>query len=508
MLESIRKGQRWLTGLLVALVGGVFVFFMGLGQPLQSDAPSQGIVVELGEIRLAGTDFQRVRAQQAEAYRDQLGDEFDSAVGRSFLDAQALRSLVDRAILAHDAHQLGLRVGKEEIQRIIVQTSGFRDGTGRFDAEGFQRYVEYEYGNQRNYLEFMRHSLLGQKMVRLLYSQGEVSLGEARAAALYRLQQVQIAYVALDTESLPPGSELIDEEIATYAADHEDELRVLYEERLDDFASPSQMHLRHLLFEVASSATPGELEDAQQRAGAALARLAAGEDFAAVAIEVSEDTSTRDAGGDLGLVGPNDIASELILAVNSLEPGEHSKVVRTDRGLHIVLLEERTEPSTRPFEEVRAELAREGATRRAAGDRADRLTDELANAIRGGQSLEEAARERELTIERTGMLRRRADGFVVGLGASSELLAMAFALSPEAPSSPEIFTVGSKLALIQLMDRIEPEPEALAGAAAGEQSRLADAKRNAFVQNWIEKRRTELMKSDQLKIDTSIVGDS
>ena len=67
MLEQIRRGQRWLTGILVALIGGVFVFFMGLGGPLQSNAPSQGLVVELAEIRLAQVDFQRVRAQQAES---------------------------------------------------------------------------------------------------------------------------------------------------------------------------------------------------------------------------------------------------------------------------------------------------------------------------------------------------------------------------------------------------------------------------------------------------------
>ena len=60
MLESMRKGQRWLTGLFVLLIGGVFVFFMGLGAPLQT-GPSQGMVVELGDIRMAVADFQRIR---------------------------------------------------------------------------------------------------------------------------------------------------------------------------------------------------------------------------------------------------------------------------------------------------------------------------------------------------------------------------------------------------------------------------------------------------------------
>jgi peptidyl-prolyl cis-trans isomerase D len=505
MLESIRRGQKWLTGILVTLVGGVFVFFMGLGQPLQPGAPSQGTVVQLGDMRLDQADFLRVRALHADSYRDQLGDQFNTTVGSSFLDAQALRTLVDRAILAHEAHELGLRVGKEEIQRLIVQSSGFVDESGRFDKERFQDYVEYQYGNQRNYVKFMRRTLLGQKMVRLLYSQGEVSEGEAHASALYRLQQAQIEYVAFDTETLPLGSELSEEEIATYAAAREAELQGLYEDRLDEFRLESQLRLRHILFVLDRFPTPRELEEAQQNVEAALARLKAGEDFAAVASEVSEDVSTRDSGGDLGLVGPDEVAGELTLAANGLEPGQHSDAVRTDRGLHLVKLEERIEAGVRPFAEMRSELARGGATKQAAAARADEITDELAAAVRGGQSLEDAARERELTLERTGMLRRRADGFVVGLGASPELLAMTFALRLDKPSSPEIFTVGSKLVLIQLLDRNEPSETDLAATLAGERTRLRDAKKNAFVQNWLAARRTELLESGQLLIDNSVV---
>jgi len=505
MLESMRRGQKWLTAILVALVGGVFVFFMGLGQPLAPNSPAQGTVVQLGDIRLAQADFLRVRAQQADAFRDQLGDQFDSKLGRSFLDTQALRTLVDRAILAHDAHEMGLRVGKEEIQRVIVASSGFRDDSGRFDSKRFADYVEWEYGNQRNYIEYMRRVLLGQKMIRLLYSQGEVSEGEARASALYRLQQVQIGYVAIDTESLPPGMEPTQEEIEQYAEDNQAALQAVYEERKDEFELPAQVKLRHVLFELGPDPTPGEVEEVQGVAAAALARVEAGEDFANLAAELSEDASTRDTGGDLGLLNPDEIASELGLAANALEPGEHSDLVRSDRGFHILLLEERTEPGVRPYDEVRDQLAREGAVKLAATKRADELTDSLATAVREGRSLEQAARERELSLERTGMLRRRADGFVVGLGASKELLATAFALRLDAPSSPEIFTVGSRLVLIQLLDRSEPDPAALAAALAVERDRLAQAKRDAFVQSWIETRRSELTASGELLIDQSVV---
>jgi peptidyl-prolyl cis-trans isomerase D len=504
MLESIRRGQKWLTGILVALVGGVFVFFMGLGQPLERGAPSQGSVVQLGDINLGQPDFLRVRAQHNDAYREQLGDQYDSKLGRSFLAAQALRTLIDRAVLAHEAQELGLRVGKEEIEQVVVDSNGFVDESGDFDAERFQSYIEYEYGSQRNYIEFMRRALLTQKMLRLLSSQGQVSEGEARAAALYRLEQTQIGYVAINAERLPPGSELGEEEIEAYATTHDAELQALYQERLDEFQLGSQMRLSHILFELGPAPTPGEVERVQKRADDILARLEAGEDFATLASEVSDDVSAKETGGDLGLVNPDEIASELVLAANGLSTGQHSEAVRTDRGLHLVKLAERTEARTRPFAEVRIQLAGEGATLQAAAQRADEMTDALATAIRGGQSLEDAARERDLTLERTGMLRRRADGFVVGLGASPELLTMAFALRLDKPSSPEILSVGNQLVLIQLLDRTEPSKAELAEALIGEQDRLQKAKKTAFVQSWLETRRAELIESGQLLIDNSV----
>ena len=507
MLESMRKGQRWLTGLFVLVIGGVFVFFMGLGQPL-TGGPSQGMVVELGDFRLTVADFQRVREQQADQYRDQLGDQFNSKAGRSFLDAQALRALVDRAVLAHEAEELGLRVGTDEIKRVIAQSPGFRDDEGNFSQEGFTNWVEYQYGTQRNYAAFLRRILLGQKMVQLLYGQGDVSDGEARAAALYRLEQVQLAYVALDNALLPAGEEPSEEAIAAYSADNEAALQALYDERIDEYQEKEQLRLRHILFELGVEPTPGEREEAQERAQKALDRLEAGEEFAAVAKEVSEDAATKGAGGDLGLVEPADIATELADAAAKLGAGERSGIVESDQGLHILLVEEKNEARTRSFDEVRDELSREGATRLAAAERADRLSDELSNAIREGASLEDAARERELPIERTGLLRRRPDGFVLGLGASKELMATAFALSTDKASSPEIFTVGDRLVLIQLLDREEPETATLDAALAGERIRLVNAKRNAFLQNWLEARRSALTDSGQLLVDSSIIEGS
>ena len=165
MLNSLRRGQRWLTLFIVATIGVVFVFFMGWGGGGGGrSGPAGTAVVELGSVRFEVADFQRLRARQESVYRERLGDEFDSRAARFFLDSSTLSNLVDGAILAESARELGMRVTKQEVQRLVRSSSGFRDESGRFDPKQFDSFARYEYGSQRAFLEVVRNELLGQKL--------------------------------------------------------------------------------------------------------------------------------------------------------------------------------------------------------------------------------------------------------------------------------------------------------------------------------------------------------
>lgn len=75
---------------------------------------------------------------------------------------------------------------------------------------------------------------------------------------------------------------------------------------------------------------------------AALDRLMAGEDFAALAAELSEDSSTKDQGGDLGWITRGSLLSqELEAVVFSQALGERSAVVQSELGYHVVEVLER-----------------------------------------------------------------------------------------------------------------------------------------------------------------------
>lgn len=81
---------------------------------------------------------------------------------------------------------------------------------------------------------------------------------------------------------------------------------------------------------------------AETRAKAIRARLAAGEGFATVAAEASDDPTTQAAGGDLGRFAPGRLGESVDAVLEVLPIGEISAPVRTSQGFVIVQLAERT----------------------------------------------------------------------------------------------------------------------------------------------------------------------
>jgi peptidyl-prolyl cis-trans isomerase D len=502
MLDILRRGQRWVTALFVLGIGGVMVFFIGLGGPLRGSSATT--VVRVGPYEFGLREFERVRAQRESQYQEALGDSYDPAAVRDALDEAAIRTLIDRAILAIEAESLGLTVAREEIERAVLAGGGFRDASGRFDREAFESYARYEYGNQRQFLAEQSMLLLASKMLRLLNEVSRVSDAEAREAVRRRLTEVRIAYVLLDPSRAGAEAAIGADRVAEFLATRENEARALYEANLGRYQVPERVHARHILLQVEPGATPEREQEVRAAAESLLEELRAGADFAEVARRESQDPGSRDRGGDLGFFERGKMVPAFDEVAFSLEPGQLSDVVRTEFGFHIIRVEEHQQAESRSFESVKEDLAREalGAEAAKAADRA--LAETLAGEVRQGRSLEQAARQQGLTLERSGWLRRRPDGFVPGLGAAQDLMARAFTLAA-GESSDEVFEVGEKLALVQVLETREPEPEAIEARIAEAREELTNEKRNAQTQAWIESRRTALLARGDLTVNLNAV---
>jgi peptidyl-prolyl cis-trans isomerase D len=502
MLDVLRRGQRWILAAVIVTVGAVFVLYIGVGQPLQRGPADT--VVTVGDHHYDLRDFGRVREQQQRYYEGLLGDNFDARAAAPQLDSVAANILVQRAILVDEAERLGVRVTLDEIRDAIRAVPGLRGENGQFDREQYRRFVDYEYGTEQRFVEAIREDLLVQKVLALLASTADVSAVEARDALRLAREEVRLALVVLDGKTPPADFAVDDAAIDALLAGDATRVRTAYDQRQSEFNAPERVRARHILLRVPSDATPEKEEEVRVRAEEVLKRVRSGEDFAKVAAEASEDPGSKERGGDLGFFERGRMVKAFEDAAFSRPPGEVGDVVRSEFGFHVLRVEEKTAASSRAFDEVKRDLARELLAKDAGREHARALAERVAAEVRAGRSLEEAARGEKLTLERTEWIRRRPDGYVPGAGASPELLHAAFALPDARPSSDRIFEVGDNLVLVQRLEKKTPDEATLQASLEPERERLLGAKKNELHSAWIEARRTELADRGQLLVDLEV----
>jgi parvulin-like peptidyl-prolyl isomerase len=121
----------------------------------------------------------------------------------------------------------------------------------------------------------------------------------------------------------------------------EDKLREVMGEQAP--TTEEQVRARHILFMPDAEAEDQTvaLEEAAENAQAAYARLQDGEDFAELAQELSDDTGSKEDGGDLGWFGQGSMVSEFETVAFSLPVEEISEPFTTTYGYHIVQVLER-----------------------------------------------------------------------------------------------------------------------------------------------------------------------
>jgi peptidyl-prolyl cis-trans isomerase C len=126
----------------------------------------------------------------------------------------------------------------------------------------------------------------------------------------------------------------------------DDEIKKYYDDNPSKFEQPEMVKVSHILLSTRDSGTQGELSEDKKQAKRKLAedllkRARAGEDFAKLAKEYSDDTASKDSGGEYPPFQRGRMVAEFDAAAFALKPNEISDVVTTMYGYHIIKLLER-----------------------------------------------------------------------------------------------------------------------------------------------------------------------
>ena len=120
-------------------------------------------------------------------------------------------------------------------------------------------------------------------------------------------------------------------------------------QRFDEERPGEEVRARHILLTVPPGASQTQRDSIRAVAESLKDRARAGEDFAVLASQYSEDPGSAVQGGDLGFFGRGQMVAPFEEAAFALDPGEVSDVVESQFGFHVIKLDERRRPSLEDY---------------------------------------------------------------------------------------------------------------------------------------------------------------
>jgi peptidyl-prolyl cis-trans isomerase SurA len=116
----------------------------------------------------------------------------------------------------------------------------------------------------------------------------------------------------------------------------ETELDVFIREQSDATSSEVEIHLAQILVAVPENASDAQLAPLAAKAQRAFERALAGEDFAALARELSDAPGARDNGGQMGLRNADRYPNLFVETTRNLQAGNVAAPVRSAAGFHVL----------------------------------------------------------------------------------------------------------------------------------------------------------------------------
>ncbi len=488
-MRALREKMKPILWITVIGFLGTVVFAWGMSFSEGGGCESQPVVLVVN-----GEDVPYYEYDQL--YRGLLsqvmpeGAAYDPALAELASD-EALRRLTADYIIRQQAEEWGLSVGDDEITLAIVQS--FPDEEGNFDIAGYNGWLASVGTTDEEWRRILSRELLVAKVHSVIYDSVYVSEPAVRAAWLEENQTAGADFVMMAFSSYLGEATVDEAEARAYYEEHLDEymsppkasvdyialrfdelyekvelteqnLLDLYEQNSMMDADAGRIHCRHILFNASLEDTEETVEAARLTAEKAITRLDTGEDFATLAMELSEGPSGPN-GGDLGFFGPGDMVIEFEDAAYALEIGQHSvEPIKTQFGWHIIYRAD----DVQPFEDVRAELEKQlrmDQTMRAL----DEYVELLDSKLRAGKTLEQVAELMpDIAVQQAGPFANDAIIVDEKIGNFPTLRAYAFQLEPgevsevlthsnALPNDPDA-SIKRDYYVIRVIEHIDPEP--------------------------------------------------
>ncbi|HEY8040563.1 MAG TPA: peptidylprolyl isomerase [Polyangiaceae bacterium] len=270
----------------------------------------------------------------------------------------------------------------------------FRDPkTKLFDMKIYERQVRnLSNRSTTEFREEQARELQASKMRDVVRDPIRVSEGEAWDEYERRYSTATVTWIGVEESWAARWAvDVRQTDVDSWVKDHQAEFDKAFEEHKKD-DEPKAGHIRHILVKLPYGATDDEKAGAVAKLSWAAARIKAGESFAEVAREVSDDPGSARMGGDVG----DKTAAFVVpfkVAADALKPGEVTPgAVETQFGYHYLTRDDPTKTADIDAQ-VKRSLARSLYAKSKATEEAQFLAKKIDDAMRTGKPAEDAIKD-------------------------------------------------------------------------------------------------------------------
>jgi peptidyl-prolyl cis-trans isomerase D len=458
MLQNIRdNSQGWIAKtiigiivMLLALTGFDAIF--NAASNSRNAAEVNGEEISLDELNQAMNMQRRQLAQQ-------LGGNFDpSMLDDKLVRESSLRALIDRALLLQGARDADFAFSEAALDQLILQTPEFAvDGV--FNAARFDQVIQQMGYTRLQFRELLKQEMLIGQLRAGISGSGFVT--DEQIGAFARLEQQTRDFATITVPAETAAVDVSNDEAREYFEKNtdrfrspeqvvleylelnkesffdqvevsEEDIKNLYQQRIANLAE--QRRAAHILIETDGS----DDATAKEKIDEVAKRLASGEDFSALAKELSQDPGSANEGGDLGFAGPGVYDPAFEEALYGLEEGRVSAPVRSDFGWHLIKLLGVQSPEIPTLESLKPELVRELKAQQVE-QRFVEASKQLEDTAFESSDLLQPAQELGLSVQTTEAFGREGGA---GVAANRQVIQAAF--------SDEVLVDGANSGVIEL----------------------------------------------------------
>src|SRR3989454_846811 len=430
MITVMRRYRRVLqVGLLVVIAAfvltSVYVGSMSGGARNRGD-----VVATVNGEAIPVERYQRRYQAYLDAYSRVYRDRFSPTLAEQLgLPQQAVNDLVQEAVVVQRARAEGLEVSDEELNAQIQAVPAFAEN-GRFSLARYQDFLRRRGMSASAFENDVRRELTRMKVETTVKAGIKVSDAELERAFALRREEVRAAWALVETAPLVAAATVSDEEVAECLKAHPAEFQLperrrvqyvtlapkdfrpqlpdaevekYYTDHAKEFETPQQVHAAHVLVPVPQTGGSEAEDNARTKVADVIRRAKAGEDFARLAAEISEDPGSKSKGGDLGWISKGEMVPAFEAVAFTLRRGEISpEPVRSPFGFHALQVFQSRAAGKKPLREVAAQI-RDRLAAEAADKAARAKADEVKTPLQAAKDFMAEAKRLGLTPVETTM---------------------------------------------------------------------------------------------------------